>query len=270
MRYQNLVRNYVYRLVEERAPDEVSHNLRAIINLHLQSYSAVLMHSNYEAYETLLLSGSAHEPHIADILEKAKASLASPIELLTLNTQTDIRSVELKKLSHPFGLRSEYLDEMDSEVMDAVEKLGGEVFIDSQPDSEINILPHQYDTDGFIVTARELMGKVDDVLIKKRRTFVVNVDSPNFDSEVQRRVKEVDPTLPHPKWFEEVVNGTGLAEYVAASLAQPDEPSGVYPLSTMIYSFNPDRKKPKGREEKRIIQGRQLARQAFKNKQRPV
>ena len=260
--YQHSMDKYISGLISEAAPDEISDKLKGIIDLHLRSHSAVLMHSNYEAYMALMLTESAHDPFILEIIEKAKKSQASVSELLTLNLVTDLRSVELKKLSHPFGLRQEYSKDMDTEVADAIKELDGSLFED--PETVVSVLPHQYDTTGFIVTSRDYIGNVGEVIIRKRRTYVVNVDSPEFNPEIRRQIKKVDNSLPHDKWFQQVKDVTGLQGYVNSSVINGKEDPSMLPLSTMIYSYHADRERPKDKMAIKKAQSQQVARHAIK------
>jgi hypothetical protein len=166
--------------------------------------------------------------------------------------------VELKKLTHPFGLRQEYSKDMDTEVADAIKELDGSLFED--PETVVSVLPHQYDTTGFIVTSRDYIGNVGEVIIRKRRTYVVNVDSPEFNPEIRRQIKKVDKSLPHHMWFQQVKDVTGLQGYVNSSVINGKEDPSMLPLSTMIYSYHADRERPKDKMAIKKAQSQQVAR----------
>lgn len=266
--YHTDATNFLYELISAGAPPDVSDSLKAMIELHLVSNEAVLMNTNYMAFQMLMMSEDELAPEIMSIIERAKKSMASPSELILLNLETNMPSVELKKLTHPYGHRSEHLEQMDDDVARAIGHHGGCYYptLDIDTDLEVKILPRQNDPEGFIVTTRERVGTVRELHIRKRKTFAVNVMSPEFDARIRSKIKAIDSHLPRDEWIQKVVTSTGLREYVDAALLSPYESPYLYGLSTMIYSYHPDRKKPKTKEEQRNAQSRHqlhLARHAI-------
>jgi hypothetical protein len=261
--YQTQLTDYLHGLVRDQAPDHVSDKVKDIIGLHVDSNNAILMQSNYEAYQMLMMSASEIDEGIAEVIEKAKRSSATPEELLYLNLVTDLPSVELKKLTHPFGHRKEYLKPMDTDVANAIHELGG--LIVDQDDDEVKVIPHYFDTDAFIITTRQLFGTLEDLKIRKRKTYAIDINAPMFDENIRKRIGEVNLNIPHNVWLDKVLKESGLMECILGALKSPESTPYLYSLSTMIYSYHPDRRKPDTAEGQRRIQSQHTAHLAFKS-----
>ncbi len=266
--YERELMDYLGRLVTNEAPADVSENLRGMINLHLHSNHAITMKTNYDAYQMLMLSDVSHDPIIHHIIEKAKLSMASPSELLLLNLSTNIPSVELKKLTHPFGHRQEYLGPMESEVSNAVKEMGGRMYDADEVVVDRSILPYEYNTNGFIVIDRRLVGEVDNLRIKERKTYAINVSSPDFDPKIRDKIKRISNHLPHGEWMRQVLEVTGFSEYVDMALSAKESAPYLHGLSTLFYSYNLDQKQPKTKEDREKAQSehvRHLVQKAINN-----
>ncbi|MDB5177836.1 MAG: hypothetical protein JWO61_219 [Candidatus Saccharibacteria bacterium] len=254
--YERELADYFHDLVMNKAPADVSLGLRAMISLHLRSNHAIVMHANYEAYQMLRLAETSRDQQIHEIVGRAKKSTASPAELLLLNLSTDIPSTELKKLTHPFGRRREYVEPMEAEVENAIEGLGGHVYDPGETVADIDIIPHRYSTEGFIVVVRQLVGEVEALRIKKRKTYVINTASSDFDPDVRKKIDYISKELSQDEWGRRIIEETGLREYVDDALAANGDVPYLYELSTLLYSYHPDRKKFHTEKEKRKTQSR--------------
>lgn len=193
---------------------------------------AALDHSTYEDDAT-----------IKEIIAHARAGRAFPGEILRLIRQTNLSSGELARLTHPYGARDFYLQDMYGDVHDALKAAGASFDTDGLNDTRISFFDHERSTDHGILTAKNDIAKLDDITITERRSFAFQTDFESFPEEIRKRmdgaaplIEKVRSTRDLEDWKLVVFRDSGLLAHVRRSLGEAVLPDHIIPVSTVIYA----------------------------------
>lgn len=242
--YKQTVDAYINDIISTAGPSDLDENVREAIRLNYFSTQMRLMQHNFEAHEHMMAKIEVVPDESVTILEKAKDGLASQDELMSLLVSIPFVSVELAKLTHPFGERAEYLPEMQSLVENAVVAHDGIILDpDDRDQPRVKINNHKSHNDHFIVTAREIVGQMNDVVIAKRMAYMVLADPKlGFDEHIAKKMRQENWNGDMDKWHMRVFKQTGVIEYMSEHI-QDENPAFMLPISTVYYGHRLDVRK---------------------------
>lgn len=177
------------------------------------------------------------------IIAHTKAGRAYPAEVLHLMSQTNLSSAELARLTHPYGARDRFLEDMYSDVHEALKTAGASFDAAGLNNTRVSFFDHDRSTDHGILTAKNDIARLDDITITERRSFAFQTDFESFPIEVRSRMNQVGP-LPwdarsgreFEEWKLAVFRNSGLLGHVRRSLSEAPLPDHIIPVSTVIYA----------------------------------
>lgn len=248
--YKQRVEAFINKIIETSGPDYLPQVVRQAVLINFLGTQARLMQHNFEAYQDLLQRYDVTDERTANVLERARGGSATQSELVELIRDTPLVSLELAKLTHPYGVRNEYLEPMEELVLAAIDENGGVIYSDDERSApRIKINHHQKHTDHFIVTSRHVIGEVGDALVAKRTAAVVLVDETlGFDADIASRMKKVVSGEPDEQWHNRVFKKSGVQEYLQA-LDQAEQPAWLQPISTVYYGYRDGERKGRHKEK---------------------
>lgn len=248
--YKQSVDAFINGIIETAGPAELSTTARQAVMINFLGTQARLMQHNFEAYEDLTQRYDVTDERIAALLDQAHAGTASQTELLELIRDTPLVSVELAKLTHPYGVRSEYLEPMEDLVLTAIDETNGRIFNENErTEPRLKINHHQHHNDHFIATTRQVIGEVGDVQIAKRTANLILVEeSLGFDADIAARMKRRLKEESDQQWHERVFVKSGVQDYLK-DVEPKDQPDWLLPISTVYYAFRDGRRKRPEKEK---------------------
>lgn len=238
--YKRTIDDYISAAINYGGPSDLDPAVRHAATLNYFSTDARLIENNYGCYQGLIDKQSDLSSEMATILDKAKNGYASQNELVSLIKDTPLVSIELAKLTHPFGQRSEHLNRMSGLVQAAIVDNGGTFYDENQEQNVgMKISHHEKHTSHFIVTSKSLVGEVDDVVIVKRCAFMVLArEDLHFDPDVIDRMQQMAAKTGSQKWHERVFGRSGAKEFIESAYAGNEtQPDFMLPLSTVYYAY---------------------------------
>lgn len=248
-RSQNhIVRPLLLQRVEQSAPANTPDSLRQFMEQSFLTRFTGRAMRNYEAYCERLEKTPAEliSPEFNDVHDRAMRGLASPSELLIVREVLKMKSIELARLTHPYGAKINELDPMRHSVAMAIRRFGGVVF---QPDecqdqlklrsTDLLMNPERKDEAmGLLMTRRRMIGMLeDDTAIMERSSFVVPIyQGSQFDPELSRRMRAV-PLIENKDRMAQLEDAGQLSD-VVPGLLKNNNFSAAIPLSTTIFAYN--------------------------------
>lgn len=198
---------------------------------------------NAESLAALDHSAYVDDTAIAEIISHAKVGRAFPGEIIQLITQTNLSSAELARLTHPYGARDFYLQDMYGDVHDALKMAGASFDAEGLSDTRISFFDHDRSTDHGIITAKNDIAKLDDIIVTERRSFAFQTDFESFPEEIRKRMEGATSMLENVRssrdledWKTIVFRDSGLLSHVHQSLGEVALPDHIIPVSTVIYA----------------------------------
>ncbi|GEM_PF-1824531 len=181
-----------------------------------------------------------------DILIAAMSGISNPNDLLVLREKLDMPSIELARLTHPYGTHMETLEDMRQAVDFAIEANGGRIIRDDSMTTFGVDGGHIQDKGenielGFLMKRKRVRGILPDgTVIIERSTFVLRVDKESpLDQDVAQLFRDIKIDK-NPDWGKqvmEIINANNLIP----GLLDSNEFETAIPLSTTTYAFNPQR-----------------------------
>lgn len=227
-------------LVEEDIPEGIPDRIRDYVRDTFEVRFHKRGTANFENFISALNEDVPKQFSIA--LDRARMGHASPAELLLIREYMGIRSAELACLTHPYGKRIEYLDEMRDAVRQSVELLGGTYYEDTQTRFRVKgTVGAVYDdpravSEGFFMTRKRNLGIMPDgTVIRERTSFVLRTEYNGATFVDLNSISKLDPTS--DTWQDDVVSA-GQLDIIANDLMEADQYSLAVPISTTIYAFN--------------------------------
>lgn len=251
--YKQDIDTLISRAIEHGGPTDLDPAVRQAALLNYLSTDARLIQHNFECYQDLIDKQTDIPADLANILYKARDGFATQTELVSLIQGTQLVSIELAKLTHPFGQRAEHLDTMGQLIEAAVVENGGMLYDGEETQSpRIKISHHQKYTSHFIATSKVIVGEVDDVVIAKRTASMILARADlQFDPAVIKKMKQYASQDDPQKWYEQVFGRSGVKEFIEDVYNNKDtdteQPAFILPLSTVYYGYREGVRKGKKR-----------------------
>lgn len=198
------------------------------------------------------------EPHLIEIIDRAKTGHASPAELILIRDLLGIRSVELACLTHPYGEVKTFQEMRDAlaDMRDAVHYgvvlFEGEAFnppIDVRfkvkeiigEDDESLLIDGM--SPGVLMTRKRKVGELSDgTIVRERSSFILRLDRASWMYKMigPERVE----ALKSIQKLAGVDQENALREFQAKieALLDMNEFEEAIPVSSTIYAFNKDTK----------------------------
>lgn len=241
------VYNSLYQRIQDSATESTPDQVKEFVLQHFMSRFFQRQDRNTKSFvdrRSVVIENLDDE--YQSILAEAIDGVSNPNDLLKLRHELDMPSIELGRLTHPYGKNMETLPDMRQAVDYAIEQQGG-VLID---DDSLTT----YDVDGahiqdkgptlqcgFLMKRKRVRGLLPDgTVVMERSTFVlrVDIDSP-LDQNIASKFREIR-TYKNPFWDKmamEIINANNLLP----ALLDEDKFDIAIPLSTTVYAFNPER-----------------------------
>lgn len=232
---------------EKSAPIDVPEELRQfVLHSFMNRFHGRAQHNQISYNERLKQDFSGLDPVVVKMHERAITGQATPAELLVVRREFGLRSIELARLTHPYGERIEQLDRMRHAVDYGILANGGIVF-ESEEDQDVKYKIRSLSRDaetpeeikhGFLMTRRRRIGvEGDDTHIHERSSFVVRMDEAGgLDENLVNEMRKVKLTKDET-WIKDMSAAVKLEEVIAALLKE-DNFHTIIPLSTTVYAYN--------------------------------
>lgn len=242
----------LYGFTKGIVPDGVAAMMQSDYDINEERRSI----KNFDAYMTWL---NTHQPTSQEIqqslayMERGKALVD---ELVDIGLQTNIESVELAKVTHPYGRRLEHVYPMREDVMRATENHGGVVYPSITPYRSIHIHPFtSYHTgsagmvgelQGFIASYKRDIGHIatDDpsvqLRIVERQIAGFRVDEASgFPQEKIQHLLDsrADIHNEHSEAFDRHMRESGVRGFIEKAIQTDSLDAYVIPQSTTIFAY---------------------------------
>ncbi len=181
-----------------------------------------------------------------DALIDAICGTSNPNDLLKTRENLDMPSIELARLTHPYGRRMKTLGDMRQAVDFAIEANNGRLIDDDSMTTFGVDGGHIRDKGenielGFLMKRKRVRGILPDgTVIIERSTFVLRVDDASpLDQDIASQFRDIKIDK-NPDWNKqvmEVINANNLLP----DLLENNMFNIAIPLSTTTYAFNPQR-----------------------------
>lgn len=247
-RQQQNVYDALLKRTSEDLPFEVPESLKAFIDGMFMARFHERSMKNYESHESRLKKDIDNiDIEFLGIYERAKEGLATPSELLAVRREFGMRSIELAKVTHPYGKEIKFLEPMRRAVVKGILENGGIIY-DPRETQKFKLLQSDIITAtsqapssvqyGFSMTRKRLIGEIDDdTRIYERSSFIVRIDEASgFDQALAREMHNV-PVINNPLWAKEFFEAGRLDETIPY-LLEHNEYQIAIPLSTTTYAYN--------------------------------
>ena len=238
-------------LILTHAPEGIRDSVKNAILMNYMSSKARLIQNNNEAYlDMLSRSQGTFGSDQLEVLDKAKAGFASPNELFRLMKETDLVSLELAKLTHPYGIRMQHAPVMYERIADVLEEnFEPEQLFPEEP-TIIRFFPHDLATDHFIFTTKDIVASNDTLTVIERRAFALQIDEKlGFDSAIRAKIERLSSLINnkesktgYKKWKKNTIVVSGLQKRIMHDLEQDNLPDYILPVSTVFYTYRQGQK----------------------------
>lgn len=206
------------------------------------------VHSGLEAYEAGLPTFDdvfEGRPELRDMYLDVLRGIGSAREALLVREALGMRSIELTRLTHPYGHMIEDLEGMRAEVSEAILALDGELFDEPPTEYKINSSDNIADPSqdhaqaGLSITRKRYIGQLPDGTdIYERSSFVLRIDENSpFNQDYAQAIRSIKYESTDT-WSTAVWQAGRLAEELPRLLAENDF-ACILPMSTTIYAHNP-------------------------------
>lgn len=234
--------------VETSAPEDTPLPIRRFMEDSFLMRFAGRASKNYDSYAERLVhdipEGAVPEVRVYE--QRALRGTASPEELIIVRRTLGMRAIELARLTHPYGVMYDQLDEMRDDVARAITNQGGVVF-DSEDYNEkyklratgLLLDPNNREqVMSLLITRRRDFGMVDDDTLDMERTsFIIPVHEGSlYDSKLSAQMRKV-PMANNPNRIRELEEAGRISEVVPEILEAKDFKAAI-PQSTTNFVFN--------------------------------
>lgn len=210
----------------------------------------------FDAYMSWLNTHQPVSPEIEQNLNFMERGAALPDELLDIGLHTNIESVELGKVTHPYGRRLVHVYGMRDDVKQAMDARGAMMYPAITPYRSIDIHPFtSYHTgmkaekgmlQGFIASYKHDLGQIptDDptvvLRVVERQIAGFRVDEASgFPQDKLQRLLDsrADVTKEHSDTFQRQMRESGVRGCIERAIQMDLLDDYVIPQSTTIYAF---------------------------------
>lgn len=246
--------------IKDSAPKGVSKEIRKFFRGHFASRFYLRQVRNFQSFNDRAVDDiDSFDDETAQRLDLALDGEAAPYELLNLMGTLKMPSIELARLTHPYGKGIEpnadgtpnELDRMRDAANYAVELEGGrafepdEIFSDGTSntsyeldEAHVRSFDRSHLGPGFLMKRKRIVGVLPNgTEVVERSSFVINVKAvAKFDAEIAERLGAV-VVRDNPHWMEDIMAIDGFEEMVV-TLLEKNKFKAAIPLSTTIYAHN--------------------------------
>lgn len=280
VRRQHEVFDALLERAEMNAPEDVPNSLREYVEMSIMHRFSNRAIRNSDSYLDCLCP-DGYTPH----LESALHASATPSQLFDVRRAKQMRSIELARITDPYGAFTDELEPMREAVETGIVENGG-ILIDPA-DQKIKYKLRQSDiiadpsrdtiSDGFLVTSKKTIGLLDDdTHVIERTSFIIRTDTASgLDPDLIAALRSVK-VKENDNWIAEIDEIINLDKFIPSLLAEND-PSSLIHLSKTYYAFNKttdEQIKSRNLEQKRILRAkdaplkRKMAAQAMGSERR--
>lgn len=244
---QMVVLDVLKKRIHDSAPESTPEDVKEFVLIHFMSRFFQRQARNNKSYSdrrSTVIEDLDQRHH--EILCAALVGTSNPNDLLILRKKLDMPSIELARLTHPYGTHMETLGEMRQAIDFAIINNGGDLNDDDQmtkydvDGSHIHDIGENIEV-GFLMKRKRVRGILPDgTEIIERSTFVLRVDKEsrlNQDIAQQFREIKIDKNPDWEKQVMEIINANNLLP----DLLSNNEFDIAIPLSTTTYAFKKDR-----------------------------
>ena len=242
---QMVVYNALTRRIQKSAPESTPDNVKEFMLQHFRSRFFERQNRNAESFNhryPLVIDDL--DGQYGEILGAAINATSNPNDLIKLREKLNMPSIELARLTHPYGMHMETLDEMRIAVDFAIENNGGRLIENDSmttfgvDGSHIRNKGENIEL-GFLMKRKRVRGVLPDgTVIIERSTFVLRVDDESLlsqDIAKQFRSIKIDK---NPDWNKQVMEIIA-AHNLIPGLLDDNQFDIAIPLSTTTYAYNP-------------------------------
>ncbi len=259
----------VYKKLTERiitsAPEGTPDVIQDYVLMHFMSRFYKRQDRNSNSYDDRLNYYSALSEISSSTLDVALAGdCARPIDLLVLRDELGMPSIELARLTHPYGKDMDELPEMKAAVGYAVETLGGEICLGDEcttysvDGAHVRNMSSGNAEAGFLVKRKKLVGTLPDgTIIIERSSYFLRIDNKSrLDQIIAQSMRNVVTqtmsggivenmrvlnVYETKDWQAQLAEFGNLNELMPFLLKDGEFKDVAIPLSTTIYAYNLDR-----------------------------
>lgn len=198
--------------------------------------------------------------YLHDQIDRFESGRAEPDDVLDIAidpSATNLESLEIGKLTHPYWQRIQHLPGFRSAVSKSIESHGGTLLPSILPYRSIGIRPHTTIVDGkqringFIVKYKHdlatiplLDGRVFRVVERQLAAYRAD-EASGFSQRVLGRMHDLvdlreqkfDWTNTFDEYFDARLTSTGCKEYIERKVQKDSNEAFVVPISTTIYGY---------------------------------
>ena len=246
------------------APEETPAEIQDYVLMHFMSRFYKRQDRNNQSYEDRLnYYGALSEMSLSALDSALAGDCVRPVDLLVLRDELGMPSIELARLTHPYGKDMDLLPEMQTAVGYAVETLGGEICLGDECITYGVDGAHVRNTSsgnaevGFLVKRKKLVGVLPDkTRIIERSSYFLRIDNDSrLDQVIAQSMRNVVTQTMSGNvvenmyvlnicetkdWQTKLMESGNLNELMPLLLKGGDFNDVAIPLSTTIYAYNPD------------------------------
>ena len=242
----------VFHLLKKRiircAYDDTPKEVKDFVLQHFMSRFFERQDRNAKSFED-------RDPNIVfeDLDESAQAAVidavfgvSNPNDLIKTRETLDMPSIELARLTHPYGRHMKTLGDMRQAVDFAIENNGGRIIEDDSMTTYGVDGGHIRDNGenieiGFLMKRKRVRGiLLDGTVAIERSTFVLRADKESpLDQDIARQFRNIKIDK-NPDWEKQVM-AVITANNLLPDLLNNNRFEIAIPLSTTTYAFNPQR-----------------------------
>lgn len=243
---QRDVFNWRMEMIKD-SPEYISNNLYSYIECVFLNRATTMSMANYNSFYTRdLVDDSKLPKEDRDLFSRATIGQASPAELLYLRNLYGLSSVELGCVTHPYGKRIEYLDQMRSSVNEAIDMFDGQEIGDVKykvKNTDVILHPREDSvSEAFFMTRkRDLAQLADNTIIRECSSFIVRIDKDSdFDQDLANKIRSVN--INKVQNLTKRLSKAGNLQVVVPQFLEENNFETVIPLTTVMYAFNDETK----------------------------
>lgn len=242
-RHQRQVARQLQRRAERHTPDYLPSPIIEHVEMNIMArfyQRAADSHNGRDA--RLKKDFEGVDSDIARYYRKGEKGHATPYQLLRVRSEFGFRSIELARLTHPYGRHIEKLEPMRRAVMVGLKALNAHFFDENElelhalvGDNGLTYSPAIQNS--LLMTRERRLAQLDDhTQIKERSSFILRIDAASdFDQELADKIRSTN--VASPTWERRVMAVGQLNEVVPPLLTENNFATAV-PISTTIYAYN--------------------------------
>ena len=234
--------------VETSAPEDTPLPIRRFMEESFLMRFAGRASKNYDSYAERLVHDIPDDvdPEVALYEQRALRGTASPEQLIIVRRALGMRSIELARLTHPYGVMYDELDMMRDDVAQAITNQGGVVFDPEDYNEKYKLRAtgllldpnNREQVMSLLITRRRDFGMVDDDTLDMERTsFIIPVHEGSvYDPVLSKKMRKIS-MVNNPDRIRQIEEIGRISEVVPELLNTKDFKAAI-PQSTTNFEFN--------------------------------